>query len=69
MRHENYCLNLKKVSKLDKYQKDIVHNYYKDMLYAFHDSRNEMGLSIMNTLLHGGYLIDLRDNKINNILE
>jgi hypothetical protein len=38
------------------------------MLYSVQDGRKEMGISIMNTLLIGGYLIDVRDKKIEDIL-
>ena len=54
---------------LDEKDKDVIHSYYKDMLYCFSDGRKEMSISILNTLLLGGYLIDVRDKKIEEILD
>ena len=39
------------------------------MLYSLQDGRKEMGISIMNTLFKSGYLIDYRNEKINDILD
>ena len=69
MKIENYCLNLHALKTLDDKEKEIIHSYYKDMLYCFSDGRKEMCMSIMNTLLIGGYLIDVRDRKIEEILD
>lgn len=68
MNIENYCLNLHAVKDLDEKDKDNIHSYYKDMLYCFSDGRKEMAISILNTLLLGGYLIDIREKKIDDIL-
>ena len=69
MKIENYYLDLNKLHQLeDKEERDQIHSYYKDMLYSVQDGRKEMGISIMNTLLIGGYLIDVRDKKIEDIL-
>jgi len=69
MKIENYYLDLNKLHQLeDKEERDQIHSYYKDMLYSFQDSRKEMGMSIMNTLIKGGYLVDSRDEKLNEIL-
>jgi hypothetical protein len=65
---ENFYLDLRKISILSKKESDIIHNYYRDMLYAFQDGRNSMGNSILYTLLKNGYLIDIREEKINNII-
>ena len=69
MKIENYCLNLHAMKSLDEKDKDVIHSYYKDMLYCFSDGRKEMAISILNTLLLGGYLIDVRDKKIEEILD
>ena len=70
MKIENYYLDLNKLHKLEeKDERDQIHSYYKDMLYSIQDGRKEMGISIMNTLIKSGYLIDYRDEKINNILD
>jgi hypothetical protein len=39
------------------------------MLYSVQDGRKEMGMSIMNTPIKGGYLVDYRDEKITDILD
>ena len=70
MKVENYYLDLNKLHKLEnKEDRDQIHSYYKDMLYSVQDGRKEMGISIMNTLIKSGYLIDYRDEKINDILD
>ena len=56
------------MKELEEKDKEVIHSYYKDMLYCFSDGRKEMCISIMNTLLLGGYLIDVRENKIDEIL-
>ncbi len=69
MKIENYCLNLHALKTLEEKEKEVIHSYYKDMLYSFSDGRKEMCQSILNTLLFGGYLIDARDKKIGDILD
>lgn len=70
MKIENYYLDLEKLHKLkDKEERDQIHSYYKDMLYSVQDGRKEMCISIMNTLIKGGYLIDSRDEKLGELLD
>jgi hypothetical protein len=70
MKIENYYLDLNKVHKLeDQQERDQIHSYYKDMLYSFQDDRKEMAMSIMNTLIKSGYLVDYRDEKLTEILD
>lgn len=69
MKIENYCLNLSALKTLDEKERETIHSYYKDMLYCHHDGRREMCVSIMNTLLMGGYLIDVREQKISDLLD
>ena len=70
MKIENYYLDLIKVQQLeDRNERQQIHSYYKDMLYSIQDGRKEMGISIMNTLMKGGYLIDSRDEKLNELLD
>jgi len=70
MKIENYYLDLNKLHKLEeKEERDQIHSYYKDMLYSIQDGRKEMGISIMNTLIKSGYLIDYRDEKLTEILD
>jgi hypothetical protein len=54
---------------LPEREQDNIHCYYKEMLYAFHDGRKQMAQSYMLTLLNGGYLIDSRDERLNQLLE
>lgn len=74
MNINKYFLDLDKLHKLeDKEERQQIHNYYKDMLYAFSDNRKEMAESMMWTLINSGYLLDNdqfnRDKKINSILD
>ena len=66
----NYYLDINKVMKIEsKEEREQIHNYYKDMLYCHHDQRLDMANSILKTLLNGGYLIDSRNEKIDEILD
>ena len=70
MKIENYYLDLNKLHQLeDKEERDQIHSYYKDMLYSVQDGRKEMCISIMKTLIKGGYLIDSRDEKLTELLD
>jgi hypothetical protein len=66
---ENYYLNLKKVSKLkDSEERERIHRYYQDMMHSFSDNRKPMATSIFNTLYKAGYLKNLRDERIDEVL-
>ena len=41
---------------------------YRDMLYNFQDSRTLIAESFFNTLYKGGYLLNMREEKIEEIL-
>ena len=70
MKIENYYLDLNKIHQLeDKEERQQIHSYYKDMLYSVQEGRKEMYISIMNTLIKGGYLIDSRDEKLGELLD
>ena len=69
MNLNNYYLDLKKLHDLPASEQEIIHNYYKEMLYSFHDNRIEMTKSYFNTLLKSGYLIDIRDEKLTELLD
>ena len=69
-----YFLDLNKIQKLeDKEERQQIHSYYKDMLYAYVDSRKDMAESIKWTLINSGFLLNndqvKRDEKINEILD
>lgn len=67
---KNYCLNLEKVNMIsEKDTRENIHNYYQIMLGAsYHDKNSDLAMNYFNTLLLGGYLIDIRDEKIEKIL-
>jgi hypothetical protein len=69
-----YFLDLNKIHKLeDKDERQQIHSYYKDMLYAYSDKRVDMAESIKWTLINSGYLLDnnqfIREEKLNEILD
>jgi len=73
MKLEDYYLDLDKVSTLQtEDERQNIHNYYKDMMYAVADQRHDQAQSIMNTLVRGGYLKNVtqeeRQEKIETIL-
>ena len=69
MKIDNYYLDFTAVNALPENDQHVIHNYYKDMLYAYHDGRKEMAMSYMLTLLNGGFLLNNRDEKLKGILD
>jgi hypothetical protein len=63
-----YYLDLEKVNSLDKDLADKIYEYYRDMLYTNDDGRKSISQSLFNTLMTNGYLKNIRDEKIENIL-
>ena len=70
MKASDYYLDIDKVSKLQfEDERNRIHNYYTDMLiYASEDERLSIAISIKNTLIKAGYLIQVRDENIEKIL-
>jgi hypothetical protein len=70
MKASDYYLDIDKVSKLQfEDERNRIHSYYTDMLiYASEDGRLSMAISIKNTLIKAGYLIQVRDENIEKIL-
>jgi hypothetical protein len=73
MKLEDYYLDLDKISTLNtEDERQYIHNYYKDMMYAITDNLPDRAQSIMNTLVRGGYLKNVtqeeRQEKIETIL-
>lgn len=65
----DYYLDLSKVAMLaTNEERQIIHDYYRDMLSSFVDGRKGYATSIMNTLIHGDYLLSKREEKIDRIL-
>ena len=68
MKLENYYLDLNKIGSLLVEDKKVIHEYYRDMIYAHNDGRTSVSGSLFLTLYNNGYLVDIRSEKINNIL-
>lgn len=69
MKVEQYYLDLQKVNDLPtKEEKEQIHRYYLDMLHLFQDGRDSIAKSIFLTLNRGGYLIDNREEKIDQVI-
>ena len=73
MKLEDYYLDLDKVSALKtEDERQNIHNYYRDMMSLHGDGQTKQAISIMNTLIRGGFLKNLtqeeREEKIETIL-
>jgi hypothetical protein len=69
MNFENYYLDLEKINNLSTEQeKNQIHRYYMDMMHSFSDNRYSVGKSIFNTLYQSGYLKELREEKLDQLL-
>jgi len=70
MNLENFCLDLEKVNKIsEKETREKIHDYYQIMLSAkYIDKNDNLSQNYFNTLQKGGYLIDIRDQKLDKIL-
>jgi len=63
-----YYLNIEAIKLLEKEDKGRIHDYYRDMVYSNADGRKEVTASLFNTLYQNGFLVDIRDEKLNAIL-
>lgn len=71
MNLKNYYLDIDKINREYKEQKEErnkIHDYYKDMLYCYSDGRKDVAEGFFNTLLNAGFLKNVRDEKIDQIL-
>lgn len=68
MKLENYYLDLNKLENMSIEDKKTIHDYYRDMIYTHNDGRTSISDSLFLTLYNNGYLVDIRSEKINNIL-
>lgn len=68
MKLENYYLDLNKVETLAVEDKKVIHDYYRDMIYSHNDNRTSISDSLFLTLYNNGYLVDIRAEKINDVL-
>lgn len=64
-----YYLNLDRLSGMKDDEKNRIHEYYRDMLYSYQDKREMIGQSLFNTLWFSGYLVDIRKEKLDEILK
>jgi hypothetical protein len=70
MNLDNYYLNLEKVGLLtNKEDRNRIHDMYRDMLYSYEENRLIIAKSFFNSLLRNGYLNDIRNEKIDLILD
>jgi hypothetical protein len=64
-----YYLNIEAIKLLEKEEKGRIHDYYRDMVYSNSDGRKEVATSYFNTLYQNGFLVDIREEKLNKILD
>ncbi len=70
MNLQDYYLDIKKINKLKKqHDRETIHGYYRDMLFNAQDGRTILSQSLFNTLLENGYLISIRNEKIDKIVD
>ena len=65
---DNYYLDLVKINQLEKEERIRIFDLYRDMIYSYEEKRNIVANSFFTTLYHSGYLIDVRDEKIEELL-
>ena len=69
MKIENYYLDIEKVFELKKNKRGLIIDMYRDMMFSEKDGNGKIASSLFNTLKTSGYLIDLRDKKIDTIID
>lgn len=65
---DNYYLDLIKLNELEKDERDRIHEMYRDMIFSFEENRLKIANSFFITLYHSGYLVDVRNEKIEELL-
>ena len=65
----NYYLDLQKLNLLEKEDKNRIYELYRDMCYSFEEGRYKIAMCFFYTLLNSNYLIDIREQKIDTILD
>lgn len=66
---DNYYLDLGKVRTLEKEERIRIFDLYRDMIYSYEEKRNIVANSFFTTLYHSGYLVDVRNEKIGELLD
>lgn len=69
MNLENYYLDFDKVINLKGGKRKLIIDMYRDMMFSNREGHEEMSKSIFNGLNHSGYLINIRDKKISDIVD
>ena len=65
---DNYYLDLIKTNKLEQEERNRIYEMYRDMIFSFEENRLKVANSFFITLYHSGYLINVRDEKIEELL-
>ena len=60
----NYC----QINKLEQEERNRIYEMYRDMIFSFEENRLKVANSFFITLYHSGYLINVRDEKIEELL-
>ena len=69
MNLDGYYLDLHKLDQMkDATFRDRIHDMYRDMIFSYEEKRNLVANSFFLTLFHSGYLIDVRNEKIEELL-
>ena len=71
MNPKNYYLDIDKINSMyieQKEERSRIHEYYRDMVYAYSDGRKDVFENFFNTLLNAGFLKNIRDEKLDQIL-
>jgi hypothetical protein len=69
MKFDNYYLDLEKVNALSsKEEKEQIHRYYMEMIHSSEGGLKLSANSFFNTLYYGGYLKEVRVEKLDKIL-
>jgi hypothetical protein len=63
-----YYLDLDRIKDLSKEESHKIHEYYRDMIYCNEDGRKNIAQNLFNTLNENGYLKNIREDKIDEIL-
>ena len=69
MNLENYYLDLDKVFKLKEESIKYIQSLYDNMLLFNFDGRQEIAKSYFNTLSQSGYLTNIRNKKLDELLD
>lgn len=67
---KNYYLDLDKMFELQDYEQKYIQDLYRDMLFCNEDtSQKSIAMSYFNTLSENGYLTNIREKKLDDLLD